>query len=166
ELVPEGRSEDLLNPRLGAFADVKDLIRARLADMFTKPAGADAGAAYESRVLEGIWATAPYLHNGSVPNLWELLLPAKERRGTFKVGSRRFDPKNVGFDTESSPFANGTFVADPGNGNGNGCHEYGTSLRDDDRWALVEYMKTLRGAPAHRRVSWEGGVDDDRTAGA
>src|SRR5262249_12847063 len=119
ELVPEGRSEDLLNPRLGAFAAAKDLIRPRPADMFTKPAGADAGAAYESRVLEGIWATAPYLHNGSVANLWELLLPAKERRGTFKVGSRRFDPKNVGFDTESSPFANGTFVADPGNGNGN-----------------------------------------------
>jgi hypothetical protein len=41
--------------------------------MYRKPASADPGAAYEARVLSGIWAAVPYLHNGSVPNLWELL---------------------------------------------------------------------------------------------
>ena len=69
--------------------------------------GRSPAPAYEARVLHGIWATAPYLHNGSVPSLWELLKPAKERKPTFKVGSRVFDPKNVGYDTEQSPFPNG-----------------------------------------------------------
>jgi hypothetical protein len=64
---------------------------------------------------------------------------------SFKVGSRQFDPKNVGWATDESPFRNGTFDTDPNNknGNGNGGHVYGTDLSDDDRWALVEYLKTL-----------------------
>jgi hypothetical protein len=101
--------------------------------------------AYESRVLHGIWATAPYLHNGSVPNLWELLTPPKDRKPNFMVGSRLFDAKNVGYATDQSPFKNGGFVADPANanGNGNGGHDFGTRLSDDDRWAIIEYLKTL-----------------------
>ena len=64
---------------------------------------------------------------------------------SFKVGSRTFDPKNVGYVTDQSPFSNGAFVADPTNtnGNGNGGHEYGTTLTEDDRWAIIEYLKTL-----------------------
>jgi len=117
----------------------------RFNDMFRKPISADPGAAYESRVLSGIWATAPYLHNGSVPNLWELLTPAKQRKGTFMVGSRTFDPQKVGYDTEHSPSKNAIFVADlaNANGNGNGGHEYGTDLSEADRWAIIEYMKTM-----------------------
>jgi hypothetical protein len=120
-------------------------VQERFNDMFRKPASADAGAAYESRVLSGIWATAPYLHNGSVPNLWELLTPAKQRKGTFMVGSRTFDPQKVGYDTEHSPSKNGVFVADHANadGNGNGGHEYGTDLSEADRRAIIEYMKTM-----------------------
>ena len=121
---------------------IKTFINAKLSNMFNPPP-AVAGAAYESRVLKGIWATAPYLHNGSVPNLWELLKPAKERRTTFMVGSRVFDPKNVGYDADQSPFKNGRFVAEPANGNGNGGHEYGTTLTDEQRWAIIEYLKTL-----------------------
>ena len=96
-------------------------------------------------MLSGIWATAPYLHNGSVPNLWELLKPPKQRMSSFMVGSRVFDPKNVGFATDKSPLKNANFVTDPNNtnGNGNGGHEYGTSLTEDERWAIVEYLKTL-----------------------
>jgi hypothetical protein len=61
------------------------------------------------------------------------------------VGSRLFDPKNVGYATDQSPFQSGNFVTDPANanGNGNGGHVYGTTLSDDDRWALIEYLKTL-----------------------
>ena len=55
----------------------------------------------------------------------------------------RFDSKNVGYDTENSPFKSGSFVVDPANGNGNGGHEYGTALSEEERWAIVEYMKTL-----------------------
>jgi len=123
--------------------DIKSRIQAQLSGMFTKPADADAGAAYESRVLHGIWATAPYLHNGSVPNLWELLKPAKDRVTTFNVGCRRFDPKNVGFVIDDPSCKTGTFVVDPNNanGNGNGGHEFGTNLSEDDRWAIVEFLK-------------------------
>ncbi len=97
--------------------------------------------AYKARPLDGIWATAPYLHNGSVPTLWDLLLPAAQRPGTFHVGSRELDPVKVGFD--SSPAAN-TFLFDTNaQGNSNAGHEWGTSLTDADRAALVEYLKSL-----------------------
>ena len=48
-----------------------------------------------------------------MPNLWELLKPAKHRTASFMAGSRVFDPKNVGYDADQSPFKNGSFVADP-----------------------------------------------------
>ncbi len=124
---------------------VQDFIRANLDVLFQPPSPPTPGAAYEARALYGIWATAPYLHNGSVPNLWELLTPAKRRKATFMVGSRVFDPKNVGYVTDRSPFKNGTFVTDPDNrnGNGNGGHEYGTDLGEAERWAIIEYLKGL-----------------------
>ena len=58
---------------------------------------------YKARPLNGIWATAPYLHNGSVPNLQELLLPPEQRSKKFAVGRREFDPQNVGFQTAEVP---------------------------------------------------------------
>ncbi|HEX8155125.1 MAG TPA: di-heme-cytochrome C peroxidase, partial [Thermoanaerobaculia bacterium] len=58
---------------------------------------------YKARPLDGIWATAPYLHNGSVPTLRDLLLPPAQRPKTFYVGSREFDPVNVGFETTPGP---------------------------------------------------------------
>ncbi|MEA2956991.1 MAG: hypothetical protein QOJ58_2491 [Alphaproteobacteria bacterium] len=148
--LPGENLDALLDPKLSAKAkaeamiNIRAFINAKLSNLFHPPP-AIAGAAYESRVLNGIWATAPYLHNGSVPNLWELLKPAKERRTSFMVGSRVFDPKNVGYDADQSPFKNGRFVADPANanGNGNGGHEYGTALTDEQRWAIIEYLKTL-----------------------
>ena len=120
------------------------LVRDNLSDLFRAPPAGVKGA-YESRVLYGIWATAPYLHNGSVPNLWELLTPPNQRKSTFMVGSRLFDPRNVGYATDQSPFKNGNFAADSANANGNGNagHDAGTTLGDDDRWALIEYLKTL-----------------------
>lgn len=145
ELLPNERVEDLITSNLILLGNLQALARVRLNNMFKKPETADAGAAYESRVLQGIWATAPYLHNGSVPNLWELLKPARDRQKEFMVGSPVFDPKNVGYVTTESPFATGKFVTDPNNanGNGNGGHEYGAGLDDDAKWALIEYLKML-----------------------
>jgi hypothetical protein len=96
-------------------------------------------------VLHGIWATAPYLHNGSVPNLWELLLPPERRSASFMVGSKTYDAKNVGYVTDASPFKSGTLVVGAGAapGNSNAGHDYSRSLSDDDRWALLEYLKQL-----------------------
>ncbi|MET4312570.1 hypothetical protein [Bradyrhizobium sp. RT4b] len=56
---------------------------------------------YRAGPLDGVWATAPYLHNGSVPTLRDLLLPQKERPTSFCVGSREFDPVNVGLVTKT-----------------------------------------------------------------
>jgi hypothetical protein len=98
---------------------------------------------YKARPLQGIWATAPYLHNGSVPTLYDLLAPAK-RPAVFYTGTRNFDPKNVGFISDQSDPAN-TFKFDTSlDGNSNAGHDYGAStLKDDDRYALVEYLKSL-----------------------
>ena len=52
---------------------------------------------YKARPLNGIWATAPYLHNASVRTLYQLLLPAEQREKTFNLGSKEFDPVNVGY---------------------------------------------------------------------
>jgi hypothetical protein len=97
---------------------------------------------YKAAPLNGIWATAPYLHNGSVASLYQLLLPAADRLATFKVGSREFDPQNVGFDPTAGPFTLDTSVV----GNSNKGHEYATNpgqLTDEQRWQLVEFLKTL-----------------------
>ena len=120
---------------------------------------AEALNVYKGRPLNGIWATAPYLHSGSVPNLWELLKAGKDRVKTFSVGSREFDPIYVGF--KSDPALPGAFVfrtvdgdGKPIPGNGNYGHEYGTgravvdsgdglpALSDKERWDLLEYLKS------------------------
>ncbi|MGZ5441839.1 MAG: di-heme-cytochrome C peroxidase [Thermoanaerobaculia bacterium] len=106
-----------------------------------KKATDETEVAYKARPLDGIWATAPFLHNGSVPTLWDLLLPAAQRPATFHVGSRELDPLKVGFD--SSAGAN-TFLFDTtAKGNSNAGHEWGTSLTDADRASLIEYLKSL-----------------------
>jgi mono/diheme cytochrome c family protein len=95
---------------------------------------------YKARPLNGAWASSPYLHNGSVPTLYHLLLPAAERPRRFAVGRWEFDPKHVGHVSDGEvPFVLDTAVT----GNSNRGHEYGTTLPDADRWALVEYLKTL-----------------------
>ena len=101
----------------------------------------DADLVYKARPLDGIWATAPYLHNGSVPTLWDLLMPVAQRPRTFHVGSRELDPVKVGFDSNPSP---GSFLFDTSvKGNSNAGHTMGTNLSDEDRNALVEYLKSL-----------------------
>ena len=139
-LLPGKTADDVLQLSPADLITVNERILFRLRSLFQPT---PANPSYEARVLRGIWATAPYLHNGSVPSLWELMLPPERRSTTFKVGSRKFDPKNVGYATDETPFKSGTFVVDPQNGNGNGGHDYTKDLSDDDRWAIVEYLKTL-----------------------
>jgi hypothetical protein len=100
---------------------------------------------YEAKVLHGVWGAAPYLHNGSVPTLADLLKPASERPMTFEVGPA-YDPirvglaaKQVGDDTTF----NATGCNDPASGHSNCGHEYGINLEATDKAALLEYLKTL-----------------------
>ncbi|KFX71078.1 hypothetical protein TMS3_0103800 [Pseudomonas taeanensis MS-3] len=99
--------------------------------------------AYKARPLTGIWATGPFLHNGSVRTLYDLLLPPAERPTKFKVGSIEFDPVQVGFIDAYGPGEPFDFDTSlPGNSK-NG-HDYGASKLDDtERYQLIEYMKTL-----------------------
>ena len=104
---------------------------------------------YKARSLNGIWATAPYLHNGSVPTLYDLLLPKKRdsdpkdgeyRPDQFQVGSREFDPERVGL--KSSGYTGFTFDTRHA-GNSNAGHTYGTGLDKEERLDLLEYLKSL-----------------------
>jgi hypothetical protein len=132
-------------PRVGlAGVNPKDLRRNQcLNAMRTKTDPHNPQLVYKGRPLQGIWATAPYLHNGSAPTLYALLQAPKDRPTTFCVGSRVFDPVNVGFDTKG-PCAGPAQFNTALDGNSNLGHNYGNAaLSDDDRYALIEYMKTL-----------------------
>ena len=107
---------------------------------------------YKAGPRDGIWATPPYLHNGSVSSLYELLIPAKDRSKTFFNGSE-FDPVKVGVDTTGN---SGRFVLDTTLvGNSNAGHSFesgprgrgviGRLLTEIERWALVEYLKSIPG---------------------
>ncbi len=106
---------------------------------------------YKARPLDGAWAVPPFLHNGSVPTLYDLLSPVTERPKVFCVGNREYDPTKVGTTTEC---VSGTTTIDtrmPGNHNTG--HEFrdapgtegviGRGLSIDERWALIEYLKSL-----------------------
>jgi len=96
---------------------------------------------YKARPLNGIWASAPYLHNGSVPTVYDLLLPAAQRPVYFYVGNRELDTVKIGNQTaeiEGSSVFDTRFA-----GNANNGHEYGVQLTEAERMALLEYIKSL-----------------------
>jgi mono/diheme cytochrome c family protein len=104
---------------------------------------------YANLPLDGIWLRAPYLHNGSVPTLTDLLKPPDARPKTFYRGYDVYDPDNVGFKTDV-PEEHGwqyyrfdTLDAQgkPIPANGNYGHEYGTKLLPGEKKQLVEYLK-------------------------
>ncbi len=99
---------------------------------------------YVAVPLDGVWLRAPYLHNGSVPTLTDLLSPAAERPTSFWRGYDVLDQSRVGFDSSSSTAQSaGSLFETSLAGNGNGGHEFGTQLPATTRRALVEYLKTL-----------------------
>ena len=111
--------------------------------------------AYKVRPLNGVWATPPYLHNGSVPTIEDLLGDPENRPPTFYLGSREYDPVKLGYKTD--PIANGFEFDTSIRGNSNRGHEFrkdfskdkeikgviGPELSEGDRKALIEYLKTL-----------------------
>src|SRR5499427_2875595 len=120
---------------------------------------------YRARPLNGVWATAPYLHNGSVPSLYWMLYPAAERPKQFCMGTRDFDPQQVGFRVEAGEkprcghgetlFSVVDAKGSPILGNSNLGHSLegtpgsgkpgviGRLLKEDERYDLIEYLKTL-----------------------
>jgi len=118
--------------------------------------------AYKAAPRDGVWATPPFMHNGSVPNLYEMLVPAAQRTQKFYLG-RDFDPVKVGVDTSGK---SGTYLVDTTLiGSSNQGHSFedaplgngviGPLLTEEERWALVEYLKSIPEEPG--RVTPFGG---------
>ena len=129
------------------------------------PAPPSAEGVYKAAPRDGVWATAPFIHNGSVPNLYEMLIPAAERTKQFYLGGD-FDPVKVGLDTTAT---SGTFLMDTTLlGNSNAGHSFqngprgegiiGPLLTDAQRWALVEYLKSIPEEPG--RITPFGGFPE------
>jgi mono/diheme cytochrome c family protein len=147
-----------------ALADIKmtDAEKANLHGYREFPPPPSPDRVWKAAPRDGVWATAPFMHNGSVPNLYEMLIPAKERTKKFYVG-REFDPVKVGVDTSGK---SGRFMLDTALvGNSNAGHSFengprgngviGSLLTDEERWALVEYLKSIPEQPG--RVTPFGG---------
>jgi cytochrome c peroxidase len=99
---------------------------------------------FSNTPTDGIWARAPYLHNGSVPTLWDLLQKPERRPTSFYRGYQVYDPVNMGFISSGFDAEKKSFLLDTSLlGNSNAGHLYGTDLSDEDKWQLIEYMKTL-----------------------
>ena len=92
--------------------------------------------------LTGVWATAPYPHSGSVPNIYWLLKPHRDRPKKFPVGIREYDPINMGFQRDL-PLDNANTFDTSLPGNSAMGHEFAVDLTDDNIFDLIEYLKTL-----------------------
>jgi len=132
-------TKDLSTRLKGAYRKKQDTEANPDCNKTTKP------YCYESRVLYGIWAAAPYLHNGSVPTLADLLAPVDQRPASFALG-RIYDPSRVGLAAvqPGSPFTRTTTdCTKRGSGESRCGHTFGTKLSDPQKEALLEYLKTL-----------------------
>lgn len=99
---------------------------------------------YVTYPLDGLWLRGPYLHNGSVPSLADLLKPVADRPTIFYRGYDLFDQQNVGFVSAGPAAQQEGFRYDTSvPGNGNQGHVYGTDLAPESKRDLLEYLKTL-----------------------
>jgi hypothetical protein len=105
---------------------------------------------YRAKTLVGIWATGPFLHNGSIPTIHDLLSPAASRPVTFPLGTREYDPVKLGVQTDPSKYtlapALAPFTFDtrlPGNWNTGHEWKFYPDLTDEKRFAIIEFLKTF-----------------------
>jgi mono/diheme cytochrome c family protein len=105
---------------------------------------------YTAPPLHGLWASAPYLHNGSVPTIAALLSP-DQRHESFLVGGHSLDFERLGLRLERSgnyprdhvPFSTPVLYDTGNEGQRNGGHNFGTSLESDEKLDLLEFLKLL-----------------------
>ena len=113
--------------------------------------GIDDPPGYIAPPLDGVWATAPYFHNGSVPTLWHVLHPGS-RPVVWKRSTSGYDERRVGLEVEELPaMPSGRLLpaerrrhfdtAKPGKAAGG--HDYPDLLSEEEKTAVLEYLKTL-----------------------
>jgi mono/diheme cytochrome c family protein len=138
-----------LPPRLGEFYNQSWFVQ-------EKPEGFKSmeTAGYQAPPLDGVWATAPYLHNGSVPTLYDML-NSKSRPNlftrSFLTDETAYDKTKVGWQVrvldempkDLTPHERRKIYDATQPGRGNGGHSFGDALTEEQRWAVVEYLKTL-----------------------
>jgi hypothetical protein len=137
----------------------------RFVDRFSDPAYCDpknprACPIYPAKPLVGIWASPPYLHNGSVPSMMDLLKPASERPDHFLVGQRRYDTKTMGYDQNAGQGRLLSLKDSVGNffsGDSNAGHEYGTKLAETEKLQLIEFLKSLKPCSADDKAKAAAG---------
>ena len=106
--------------------------------------------AYKAKPLHGVWATPPFLHNGSVPTIYHMLSPMRQRPTTFHVGNREYNPQLLGYVTTpgKGSFKMDTSIA----GNRNTGHLFtdmqvqgriGRLLTEGEKLDLMEYLKVM-----------------------
>ena len=149
--TPEGKDFGAVMPTVGTDRHRVDSFTQELVDrfhtvkfgdiLFTSYRKTDG---YVATFVDGLWARAPYLHNGSVPTLWDLLQPVDARTKVFYRGYNVYDPKKLGYisdgpEAEKYGSRYDTSIA----GNSNAGHAYGTTLSDQEKWDLIEYLKSL-----------------------
>ncbi len=139
-------TDPMLARRAGQFAE--PFTRWFNSSFYGARARLEPGAGYVPPPLDGVWATAPYLHNGSVPNLAALLDSSLRRPRTYlERDGDRYDLAAVGWpnlDAAQRPGAPATQIYDTGQpGYGSGGHTFGDRLSGDERAAVLEYLKTL-----------------------
>lgn len=103
---------------------------------------------YANQPLDGLWLRGPFLHNGSVPTLSDLLAPPRARPAAFIRGLDIIDAERGGFASPpcepGQPVPAGAICFDTGlPGNGNAGHSYGTTLDEAERRDLLSYLKTF-----------------------
>jgi hypothetical protein len=162
--MTEADQKELRGPRRNCPNDEKEYHQKKPQDNANTQPEMDEKPRYRARPLNGVWATAPYLHNGSVPSLWWMLTSAAQRPKQFCMGFRDFDPQQVGFHVEpgevqkckdgETGFSTTNRDGSPITGNSNLGHSFegtgehkagiiGRLLTDGERYELIEYLKTL-----------------------
>ena len=137
-------------------------------------------AQYKPRPLAGIWAAGPFLHNGSIPTIYQLLLPADQRDKKFFVGTRDFDSVNLGLSTQPTEGREGFWFDTSITGNSNVGHEFrsgfvppppgglprhgviGPELTEEDRRDIIEYLKIHRDEHAEPASNAIDAIDKDK----
>ncbi len=111
----------------------------------------DDPAGYVAPPLDGIWASAPYFHNGSVPTLWHLLHP-ESRPVVWKRSSDGYDERRVGLEVEERaampagklpPVERRRHFDTTKPGKSAAGHDYPDQLSEEEKTAVLEYLKTL-----------------------
>jgi hypothetical protein len=110
---------------------------------------------YQAPPLDGVWATAPYFHNGSAPTVYHVLNSAARPRvftRSFRTGEEEYDPLRLGWKVtileqppgaDVSEFERRKVYDTARPGQSNGGHTYGDDLTEEERLAVIEYLKTL-----------------------